>query len=143
MNWVLLAGSVLGFIAMAMGAYTEHGLRSVITTEMYDSLSMALRINLMHAILLAAIGLSLYTTLKTTLMRRLKKTAGVLVLATVLFSFSIYLAAITQNEIFLKITPLGGILAMLAWLLLFWVALSKNEDRPANKDFYYFRKPGT
>lgn len=48
---------------------------------------------------------------------------------TLLFSFSIYAAAISGVEGLTYLTPFGGVALMLAWLSLAWVALKAGRLR--------------
>jgi len=56
---ILIAGAVLGLIAVAFGAYVEHGLRDGLSEELFRSVMTAIRSNQIHAVVVAAIGLSL------------------------------------------------------------------------------------
>ena len=114
----LAIGALLGFIAIAFGAYAEHGLKETLSVHTFESLSIALRYNQIHAIMVVILGLIKLQP------GRLANTpslcwAGVCFIAgTGLFSFSIYLSAVLAAPGLTFFAPLGGTLLMLGWLML-------------------------
>ena len=126
MNLILISGTILGFISVAFGAYAEHGLKARVDSETFRFLMTAIRYNQVYAILITAIGLTLYAPLPETLSAKLFW-AGVLFSAgCVLFSVSIYLAAQLNIPNLTRITPIGGITLMIAWAYLGWIAVTQT-----------------
>ncbi len=104
--------AALCFLAVALGAFGAHGLKSVLqangTVEIWEK---AVLYHLAHAIALVALALHAGT----------KRGAFYLLLAGIfIFSGSLYLLAFTDVRWLGAITPLGGIcfLAGWAWLLI-------------------------
>jgi uncharacterized membrane protein YgdD (TMEM256/DUF423 family) len=54
---ILVSGALLGFIAVAFGAFAEHGLRENVTDKQFRFLMTALQYNQVHAVVISAIGL--------------------------------------------------------------------------------------
>ena len=116
---ILIFGALLGFISVAFGAYAKHGLSKIVTDENFRFLMTAVRYNQVNAVVTVVIGLALLDGKKYSNLRILLKFSGLLfVLGTVLFSFSIYLSVSLDVPALVKITPLGGMTIMAAWILL-------------------------
>ena len=119
---ILAAGGLLGFIAVAFGAWAEHGLRDDLTEEAFHAVVTAVRYNLLHSVLIASTGLVL---LRPGVRHgaSLALAAWGLVAGTVLFSFSIYLSAVSGIPALMRVAPVGGLLLMAGWLGLAWTGL--------------------
>jgi len=123
---MLFIGALLGFIAVAFGAYAEHGLRPEVSAEAFRSVMTAIRYNQVHAVAVVALGLFLARSPAsgtTAAPAALSLAAWLLAAGTVLFSFAIYLAVLWNMPSLTAITPLGGILLMTGWLALAWGGL--------------------
>ncbi|TVP53239.1 MAG: DUF423 domain-containing protein [Halomonadaceae bacterium] len=118
MNPILIAGALLGFLSVVIGASSEHLIQARVDDEVFRWVMTAIRYNQMGALIVTAVGLGLMAV-PVHRARRLLVVAGWLFVAgTVLFSFSIYVAAISGVHAFTYLTPFGGITLMLAWLVL-------------------------
>jgi len=104
--------AVLCFLAVALGAFGAHGLRSMLEGRgMIDVWNKAVFYHFMHAV--ALLALALYGTIN--------RGACLLFLAGILvFSGSLYLLALTNLRWVGAVTPLGGLcfLAGWAWLVI-------------------------
>ena len=104
--------AVLCFLAVALGAFGAHGLRSTLETHgMLDVWNKAVFYHFVHAIALFA--LALYGTAN--------RGAWLLLFAGIfLFSGSLYLMALTNLRLLGAVTPFGGLcfLAGWAWLII-------------------------
>jgi len=115
---ILILGSVFGFFAIAIGAFAAHGLKPKISVQAMQSFETGVRYQMYHALLLLIIGNIGGVSEKN------KKIIFYLISVGVLFfSGSIYaLATNTLTTIDFKvigfITPLGGLLLIIAWLIL-------------------------
>jgi uncharacterized membrane protein YgdD (TMEM256/DUF423 family) len=115
----LVIGSVAAFLAVGLGAFGAHGLRTRLSPDMLAVFETGVRYHMYHAIAIVATGLA---------MGRL---SGWLVLAAgwsfaagiVLFSGSLYLLAITGVTTLGAITPLGGLAFLVGWACLAFAAL--------------------
>lgn len=120
---ILICGAILGFIAVAFGAYAEHGLRELVTEEHFRYLMTAIRYNQVHALVVVAIGLGLFSGTGLSLHRPLQLSGALFVVGTALFSFSIYLSVALGIPALVYITPVGGVTLMAAWLMLAWAGI--------------------
>tara|TARA_B100000989_G_scaffold296384_1_gene279503 strand:+ start:629 stop:1012 length:384 start_codon:yes stop_codon:yes gene_type:complete len=118
MKKLICVGGLLGMSAVAMGAYVTHGLKFTVGEAMVEALMTALRYQLIHAVLIVALGLCSFMPMARCLSRRLNIAGWAFALGICLFSFSIYASAITSIPSLFKITPIGGIIILLAWGIL-------------------------
>lgn len=115
---LFISASMLGLIAVIIGAFAAHGLKPLISFESLQSFETGVRYQMYHAFLLLFVGVS------RTLPEATKKTIMYLVLLGVLlFSGSIYgLATDTLTAFNFKsialITPIGGLLLISAWIVM-------------------------
>lgn len=125
---ILITASILGILSIVLGAFAAHGLMSLISAEMIDTFETGVKYQMYHAILLLFVG---STTLVT---QKAKKTIFYLVLVGVLFfSGSIYgLATNVLSSFDFKsigfITPIGGLLLILSWVVLLINFLKLKKD---------------
>jgi uncharacterized membrane protein YgdD (TMEM256/DUF423 family) len=115
---ILILGAVFGLLAVVIGAFAAHGLKPKISAEAMQSFDTAVRYQMYHALLLLIIGSVI------SIKERAKKIIFYLLgIGVLLFSGSIYaLATNTLTQLDFKIigfiTPIGGLLLILAWLIL-------------------------
>ncbi len=109
MKILLSLGALLGFIAVAAGAFGAHALKSRLSQDMLSVFEVGVRYQMYHA--LAILLAALLTA----------STAGWFFLGgTVLFSGSLYLLALTGIKTFGMITPIGGVILLIGWGILFF-----------------------
>ena len=104
--------AVLCFLAVALGAFGAHGLRSTLQARgMLEVWNKAVFYQFIHA--LALLVLALYGTIN-------RGACLLFVIGILLFSGSLYLLALTSLRWLGPVTPLGGLcfLAGWAWLVL-------------------------
>lgn len=116
---IIAAAAILGFVAIILGAFGAHALKKVLDVEQLVSFETGVRYQMYHALFLLFLGTTKLVSDKT------KSTIYYLVISGVLFfSGSIYLLA-TKNitnvdfSVIGFITPIGGLLMIMAWTLLF------------------------
>ena len=114
----LILGSLLGFTAIALGAYIEHGLQASLSAEQLHALSTALRYQQWHALIICLIAFAKESHWRIAQYQLLLVVNWFFVLGTLLFSGSIYVATLLHQAQWVKLAPLGGTLLMLAWILL-------------------------
>jgi uncharacterized membrane protein YgdD (TMEM256/DUF423 family) len=111
-------GAVSAGVAVALGAFAAHGLRSRISPEALATFETGARYHMYHALALLAVAWA-----ATRWPGAAVSAAGWLFVAgTVLFSGSLYLLAVTGVRALGAITPLGGLAFILGWLALAWAA---------------------
>ncbi|WP_405329190.1 DUF423 domain-containing protein [Leeuwenhoekiella sp. LLG6367-2.1] len=111
-------GALFGFLAIVFGAFGAHALKNKLTEEQLHSFETGVKYQMYHAIVLLVISFNLNfnSSLETILLT-------CFIVGTLLFSFSIYglvLSSASGNKMrFLgPVTPLGGLLLAIGWLLL-------------------------
>ena len=115
---ILALGGLIGFIAIAFGAYAEHGLRDIVTNEHFRFLMTAIRYNQVHAVVIVALGLTMMANRELSRQKLLNWTSYLFILGTGIFSFSIYISVWLELPKLVNVTPVGGVLLMVAWLTL-------------------------
>jgi len=106
--------------AVALGALGAHALKDILSDSQLHSFETGVRYQLFHAITLLILALN---TEKFN--HHLKKSLKLMTTGVYLFSFSIYLLSI-QDVIGISltflgpITPIGGLLLITSWALLFF-----------------------
>lgn len=124
----LAIGALLGFISVAFGAYAEHGLKPTLSEHAFASLSIALRYNQTHAIVIVMLGLIKLQPGRLAHSPALCWAAVCFIAGTILFSFSLYASALFAAPGLNFFAPLGGTLLMLAWLLLVLTGLRASAS---------------
>lgn len=123
---IISTGAFFGMLAIILGAFGAHALKKILTIDQLATFETGVKYQMYHALFLLFIGLASVLSEKT------KKTIYYLVLIGVIFfSGSIYLLA--TNGLFIPfdfkaigfITPIGGLLLILAWATLFWNYIKK------------------
>jgi uncharacterized membrane protein YgdD (TMEM256/DUF423 family) len=123
---IIYTGAILGMIAIILGAFGAHALKKVLTIDEQSTFETGVKYQMYHALFLMFIGLT------TRLPEKAKNTIYLLVVfGVILFSGSIYLLATNSLYTFnFKvigfITPIGGLLLILAWANLAFNLLKKN-----------------
>lgn len=113
-----LIGGLLGFVAVAAGAFGAHALRGRLTPDDLATFETAARYQMFHALALLAAAWAAGRWPGTA-----ASAAGWLFLAgTVVFSGSLYLLVLTGQRWLGAVTPLGGLTLLAGWLALAWAA---------------------
>ena len=115
---MLITGSLLGLLAVILGAFGAHGLKESLTPEALNSFETGVRYQMYHAILMLVAAASFSIPEKA-----LKALFYLLLSGTILFSGSIYLLTtkpLTGIGIsgVAWVTPIGGALLIAGWALL-------------------------
>ncbi|MFD0798949.1 DUF423 domain-containing protein [Maribacter chungangensis] len=112
---IFVTASVLGLLAVLLGAFGAHGLQKIVDAKAVTSFETGVRYQMYHAFFLYVLGFL------PGLSDRVKQSVFYLVIVgIVLFSFSIYLLAINglfdfDFKVIAFITPIGGTLLITAW----------------------------
>ena len=125
-NKILSTAAFFGMTSIVLGAFGAHALKQVLTIEQLTTFETGVKYQMYHALFLLFLGLN------TEISKELKKTILVLtIFGVVFFSGSIYLLATDSlNSFNFKtigfITPIGGLLLIVAWGLLMVHFLKKK-----------------
>ena len=114
---ILLTASVFGALSVMIGAFGAHALRSSLEAQgRLDTFETAVKYQFYHTLALLAIGLLLYK-----LNDKLLGYAGYSMIGgVVIFSGSLYVLCLTGMRWLGAVTPIGGLLMIVGWALLFW-----------------------
>lgn len=120
-QWIL-AGSILGFFSVALGAFGAHALRESLPEKSLVVFQTGVQYQMYHSIALLALGVwgALQPAAPTTL------TGYAFITGVVLFSGSLYALAMTQIHYLGMITPLGGVSFLLGWASFAWSVLKNS-----------------
>lgn len=112
-------GAILGFVAVAFGAFGAHALRSRLSPEMLTIWKTANEYHFYHALALVLVGICA----KQMKLPGLDVAAGCFLGGVLVFSGSLYLLALTETRWLGAITPIGGLLLLAGWAWFAWSAL--------------------
>ncbi|MCA9646044.1 MAG: DUF423 domain-containing protein [Polyangiaceae bacterium] len=115
MTWLKLSG-ILGFLAVAAGAFGAHGLRNRVAANLLDAYQTGAHYHLVHAVALLALALYARSAQVSIQLPALCWTAGI-----VLFSGSLYAMALSGVTKLGIITPFGGLAFLAGWIGLLWL----------------------
>jgi uncharacterized membrane protein YgdD (TMEM256/DUF423 family) len=105
-NWVVI-GSLAALVGVAAGAFGAHGLKSYVNDARLETFEVAVRYQMYHAIALVLAGIL-----------GAQQAGWCFLGGIVLFSGSLFLLVLTEQRWLGAVTPLGGVLFLLGWLLL-------------------------
>lgn len=112
---IIATGALFGMLSVIFGAFGAHALKKILSNEQLHSFEVGVKYQMYHAIVLLVLG---FNSENVTSAIYYCFTIGI-----ILFSFSIYgliLSDVKGKKLrFLgPITPLGGLLLVIGWLLL-------------------------
>ena len=108
---ILVAGALLAALGIVLGAFGTHGLRDTLGARELGWWQTGVQYQMWQAMGLLALG---------ALPRRLGLASAMIGAGALIFSGSLYLMALTGTHWLGAITPLGGLLMILGWLLAAW-----------------------
>jgi len=118
----LTLGSIAMALAVSLGAFGAHGLKSRLSQEMISIFETGVEYHFYHALGLLLVGIAAHFLSETNWLQW----AGWLMIAGILiFSGSLYVLSISGLRWLGAITPIGGVCFIVAWLL-FAVAVWKG-----------------
>ena len=121
-NFLLLA-ACCAFTGVGFGAFGAHGLKAILSPAMLEVYKTGVTYQMWHALGLGLIAVFSQQAPEAKLLRW----AGWLMFAGILvFSGSLYLLAILNLKWLGMITPLGGVMFLVAWLLVALFAAKQN-----------------
>ena len=111
--------AMLGFLGVALGAFGSHGLRGIVDSELLSVWQTAVQYQMFHVLVLLSIVIagSRHT------ISLLSISGWLLVGGTVLFSGSLYALVVTGIKSLGMITPVGGVLFLIGWLVLLFALI--------------------
>lgn len=114
-KFFLIAGSIYGMLAVAIGAFGAHALKEMLTaTQRTDTFETAVKYQFYHALLLLFLGWIYYQNPS----KWLNYSGWAAVIGTIIFSGALYLICFTGIKTFGAVAPIGGTLLVVSWALL-------------------------
>ncbi len=121
MKLFVVLGSLNGLLAVGLGAFGAHGLKSRVSAELLAVWQTAVQYHLAHALGLLAIGILVHLLPAGALVRA----AGwAFLIGIVLFSGSLYAMVLTGIRPLGAVTPFGGVAFLVGWGVLAAAALT-------------------
>ena len=126
---ILVTASILGMLAIVLGAFAAHGLKELISAESVKTFETGVRYQMYHAIVLLFIGITSLFSAKTKRLLYYTILTGVL-----FFSGSIYGLATNELSSFdfksiAFVTPIGGLLLIASWAIMLLKFLKMKRDK--------------
>lgn len=116
----IIISSVMGALGVAFGAFGAHGLKTILSTELLETYKTGILYHLIHSAVLLALSLNTKYNLKISF--------NFIFTGIILFSFSLYIYALTGILTFAMITPIGGISLILGWLFIIIILLKSKIE---------------
>ena len=114
MKPLLIIAAISGMLAVALGAFGAHVLKGVIRPEMLEVFKTGVQYQFYHTFALFSVGILMHFSQS----KPLKWSAWFFTTGIILFSGSLYVMAITGIKGLGIITPFGGVIWIVAWILL-------------------------
>lgn len=108
----IAVAALLGATAVMFGAYASHGLSAWANPAQVSQVQVAVQYQLFHAVTLLIISLLSSVFLS----RLLTISLYCFTLGTLCFSGSLYYLVFFGSKLLVLVTPLGGLLLIIAWL---------------------------
>ena len=113
MKVFIILGALNAMMAVGTGAFGAHGLENKLSAKYLSVWEKATTYQMYHGLGLLAIGIISGTT-----SINVNWAGWLLFFGIVFFSGSLYILALTQIRILGAITPIGGVLFIVCWLML-------------------------
>jgi uncharacterized membrane protein YgdD (TMEM256/DUF423 family) len=112
----LVFGSLTLMLAVLIGAFGAHGLKSIVTEERLATFETGVRYQFYHGFGMLFLGLlqHLFPQLKTSV------ALYAFMVGVLLFSFNCYLYVLTGVKTFAMIVPMGGVLFIVGWFVILY-----------------------
>ncbi|ADI38136.1 DUF423 domain-containing protein [Waddlia chondrophila] len=111
MNLLLVSGTFLSGLGVALGAFGAHYLKSRLSQEMLAIFEVGVRYQIYHSLALCLLGILTLHYANS----YLNYAGASFLFGILLFSGSLYALALSGIKAFGAITPIGGVLFLLGW----------------------------
>ncbi len=120
-RFFFIAGSIFGFLGVALGAFAAHGLKAYMDAHLLVTFETGVRYQMYHTFALLVVALAYAKWPR----KGLIASGWLFITGIILFSGSLYVLSLSGMRSFGMITPLGGIAFLAGWLCLAWSVLKK------------------
>ena len=124
---VISTAAILGAVAIILGAFGAHALKKILDVDQLATFETGVKYQMYHVLFLLFVGTSQMVSEKAK-----KGILYLVVLGVLFFSGSIYLLATNgllgvDFKVIGFVTPIGGLLLIVAWIYLFADILKKKS----------------
>jgi len=110
------SGAIMAFLAVALGAFGAHALKSRLTPDMFDIFEVGVRYHMYHALGLLAVAWASSHWPGS----RVNAAGWAFIIGIVIFSGSLYILSIFGIRWLGAVTPVGGLAFLIGWAILVW-----------------------
>jgi len=110
----LAIASFMMALSIALGAFGAHGLKSIVTTDMLKIYNTGIEYQFYNTMGLFVLAFLINFKNNPKLLIR---SAWLIILGMLIFSFSLYALVLLSLPILGAVTPIGGTLLIIAWLM--------------------------
>ena len=115
-RFFFVAGAIAAFIAVALGAFGAHSLKTKLSPDMLTIFEVGVRYQMYHAFGLIAVAWATTRWPEA----NLNAAGWAFIIGIVIFSGSLYLLSLTDIRWLGAITPIGGLAFLIGWAILVW-----------------------
>ena len=124
-KFFISVGSLNAALSVILGAFAAHSLKSTISSEALNTFQTGVQYHFYHSLGLIIVGVVIQTT-RTSI--SLSASGWSMLIGIVLFSGSLYTISLTGLGSIGIITPMGGVLFILSWVLLAVATLTNSQQ---------------
>ena len=113
-RFFFLSGAVAAFIAVALGAFGAHSLKTKLSADMLNIFEIGVRYQMYHALGLIAVAWATTRWPEA----NLNAAGWAFIVGIIVFSGSLYLLSATDIRWLGAITPIGGVMLIAGWAVI-------------------------
>lgn len=117
MKGSIISGAIHGFLAVALGAFAAHALEDILDDYSAGIWDTAIQYQMFHAAALVLVGIlmskAIFGEVKQLKIAMVCFNAGI-----IFFAGSLMLLALTGIGVLGAITPIGGVLFLIGWIMI-------------------------
>ena len=123
MKMIISLGAISAMTAVMLGAFAAHALKASLTEQALHVFQTGVQYQFYHSLALLILAIMYRQSPQPMLLW----SAGFMLAGILLFSGSLYLLALSQQQWFGPLTPVGGLCFIVAWLLLIVASIRMTE----------------
>ena len=113
----IISGAIHGFLAVSLGAFGAHALKDILDEYSTGIWNTAVQYQMFHSVALLIIGILMSAKLFGEV-KQLKVAMVCMNLGIVFFAGSLYVLALSGIGVLGAITPIGGVLFLIGWVMI-------------------------
>lgn len=124
MKGSIISGAIHGFLAVALGAFAAHALEDILDDYSAGIWDTAIQYQMFHAAALVLVGIlmskAIFGEVKQLKIAMVCFNAGI-----IFFAGSLMVLALTGIGVLGAITPIGGVLFLIGWIMIITTVVKK------------------